>query len=267
MSTILDTIVAERRSDVREAKAKRRLSELEEKAQGQSRPKPFAAIFPERGAAGQGPFRVIAEIKKASPSKGLLRADFRPREIALSYEKHGAGAISVLTEERRFQGSLDHLSEVARAVQIPLLRKDFFVDPYQVVEARAHGASAILIIVACTARSLALELLAAAGEYSLDVLAEIHDRKELDEVLSWGKPAVVGVNNRDLHTFEVSLDTSLELLPHVPANFRAVAESGIATRADMEKLAAAGAGGFLIGETFMRAKDPGEKLAELLETP
>ncbi|MEW6776768.1 MAG: indole-3-glycerol phosphate synthase TrpC [Bdellovibrionota bacterium] len=268
MPTILDKIVAERRIAVKEAKGKRKLSELEDRAKNAPFHRSLAGAFPRKEETLQltekEPHRIIAEIKKASPSKGLLRADFHPKEIAESYEENGARAISVLTEEAHFQGSLDHLTDVAHSVSIPVLRKDFFVDPYQVVEARAFGASAILIIAACTPRSLAGELLAAAKEFSLDVLAEVHTLKELDEILSWDKEVLVGINNRDLHSFNVNLETSLSILPHVPAHFRAISESGLGKREDLNRLREAGAGGFLIGESFMKEKDPGKKLAELV---
>lgn len=268
MATILDQIVAERRVAVKESRARRKLSELE--ALASERPAPrslrtaFLSIEEAKVTDSTASHRVISEVKRASPSKGLIRENFDPLAIARSYEKGGAAAISVLTEEKYFQGSLDYLKTVAAQVALPVLRKDFFVDPYQVVEARAHGASAILLIIACTERGLSEELLHAAREYGLDVLVEVHTRAELDEALDLGEGLLLGINNRDLHTFDTSLQTTLDLIPHVPADRKVIAESGLKAKRDLDQLRAAGAGGFLVGESLMRAPDPGAMLAELI---
>lgn len=268
MATILDQIVAERRVAVKESRARRKLSELETLASERPAPRSlrtaFLSIEEAKVADSGASHRVISEVKRASPSKGLIREDFDPLAIAKSYEKGGAAAISVLTEEKHFQGSLDYLKTVAAQVALPVLRKDFFVDPYQVIEARAHGAAAILLIVACTERGLSEELLHAAGEYGLDVLVEVHTRAELDEALDLGEGLLLGINNRNLHTFETSLQTTLDLIPHVPADRKVIAESGLNTKDDLDQLRTAGAGGFLIGESLMRAPDPGAMLAELI---
>lgn len=268
MATILDQIVKERRIAVREQKARTKLAELEARISERTKRPAFAGSFhsiEEARRLGPTPaHRIISEIKRASPSRGLIRADFDHRKIARQYERGGATAISILTEGKHFQGSLNHLAEVAETVDLPLLRKDFFVDPYQVVEAKAFGASAMLLIVGCTEKALAEDLLDAADHYELAVLAEVHTRPELDRILEMEAPVLIGINNRDLHTFRVSLEVSLELLPHIPTHMRAIAESGLEERADLDRLREAGAGGFLIGESLMRATDPGEKLATLV---
>ena len=203
---------------------------------------------------------VIAEVKRRSPSKGHLAEIPEPAALASEYETGGAAAISVLTEQRRFSGSLADLDAVRERVSIPVLRKDFMVDPYQVLEARAMGADCILLIAACLSDGQMAELEACAVEQGLDVLVEVHDGDELDRALRLQTP-LVGINNRNLKTFEVSLDTTLGLLPRVPADRLLVTESGIGTRADVQRMRAAQVHAFLVGEAFMRADDPGAALA------
>lgn len=208
--------------------------------------------------------RIIAEVKKASPSKGLIRADFDPVAIAKVYAAGGASAISVLTEERFFQGSLLYLEEIRNAVAIPLLRKDFILDPYQLVEARAYGADAVLFIAAMLDAGLLRELREQATELSLDALVEVHTEKELETAVAAGAQ-LVGINNRDLKTFEVNLSTTERLAPLVPAHIPAVCESGIDSVEQIRRVELLGIHIFLIGESLMRAPEPGRKLTELLK--
>ena len=215
-----------------------------------------------RGLAGSER-RIIAEVKKASPSRGLIRADFDPVMIAKGYAAHGASAISVLTEEHFFQGSLRHLEEIRQAVNVPLLRKDFTLDPYQIVEAKSCGADAILLIAALLDGSLMRELRAQAGVLGLDSLVEVHDERELSAALDAGAE-VIGINNRDLKTFAVDLATTGRLAPLVPPGTPVVCESGIDSLAQIRRVEAWGVHVFLIGESLMRAPEPGKKLAELL---
>jgi len=207
--------------------------------------------------------RVIAEIKKASPSKGLIRADFDPLAIALDYATHGASAISVLTEERFFLGDLNYLERMRAAVSVPLLRKDFMLDSYQVVEAKSYGADAVLLIAAMLNDALMSDLRAQAGELGLDCLVEVHSEKELEAALACGAD-LIGINNRDLHTFEVDLSTTERLAPLVPAGKPVVCESGIDSIEQIRRIEQLGIHIFLIGESLMRAPHPGAKLAELL---
>src|SRR6266513_279473 len=207
--------------------------------------------------------RIIAEIKKASPSKGLIRADFDPVSIAKDYAAHGASAISVLTEERFFQGSLDFLEQIHDAVTVPLLRKDFMLDPYQIVEAKSYGADAVLFIVAMLDPGLMGELHEQAVSLSLDTLFEVHSEKELESAVAAGAQ-LIGINNRDLKTFEVSLSTTERLAPLVPAGMLAVCESGIDSTDHIRRVERLGVHAFLIGEALMRAPAPGKKLAKLL---
>jgi len=206
---------------------------------------------------------VIAEVKKASPSKGVIRPDFDPEAIATSYADHGACCLSVLTDERFFQGADAYLSSIREAVDVPILRKDFMLDPYQVIEARAIGADAILIILAMVDDGLAEELCAAAREQGLAVLPEVHDRQELERALALDT-SLLGINNRDLHSFETSLDTTLSLLSHVGDDKVVITESGIYQRSDVMRMQDAGVYGFLVGESLMRQPDPGIALADLI---
>jgi len=219
-----------------------------------------------RSVAAAGGPAVIAEVKKASPSKGVIRADFHPAEIAASYARHGAACLSVLTDERFFQGSAAFLQQARAACELPVLRKDFMVDEYQIHEARAMGADCILLIAACLDDVLMRDLEAAALALGLSVLVEVHDRAEMDRALRLDTP-LVGVNNRNLRTFDVTLDTTFELMAAVPAERLLVTESGILVRDDVRRLRDAGLSAFLVGEAFMRASDPGAALAELFELP
>jgi indole-3-glycerol phosphate synthase len=206
---------------------------------------------------------VIAELKRASPSRGVIRTHYDPPAHARGYEAAGAAALSVLTDERFFEGHLDHLVAVRAAVGLPCLRKDFLVDPWQVLEARAYGADAVLVIAAAGSGSLRVELLAAARDHGLDALVEVHDERELEWAIVAGA-TLIGVNNRDLATFVVSLETTERLAALVPAGTLLVAESGMASAADVRRMAAAGAHAVLVGEAFMAAPDPGAALAEFL---
>jgi indole-3-glycerol phosphate synthase len=257
---ILDDIIRDKRADLQRTKAAVPLAEVQRQAL-------FHAPRRSLRAALEGRHRaIIAEVKKASPSKGVIRADFDPVQIAVRYAESGAAAISVLTEERYFYGHLDYLAAIRQAVNVPLLRKDFLIDPYQLYEARAFGADAVLLIVAILADSLLQELLWLADELNLCPLVEVHDREELERAVRSGAH-VLGINNRDLRTFHTTLLTTEDLLPAVPPEALVVAESGIETPADVERLERLGIGAFLIGEAFMRAADPGAKLAEFLGAP
>jgi indole-3-glycerol phosphate synthase len=207
---------------------------------------------------------VIAELKKASPSKGLIRADFRPSELARDLEQAGAAALSVLTDEQFFQGSLDYLREASSQSSLPCLRKDFIVDEFQIVEARANHADAILLIVAALEQRELVSLAGVAQSYGLDVLCEVHDELELQRALDAGCD-LIGVNSRNLHTFEVNLETAFRLAERIPATCVRVAESGIRSGAEIARLRSAGYDAFLIGESLMKAKRPGEALAKLME--
>ena len=205
---------------------------------------------------------MIAEIKKASPSKGVIREDFRPADIAASYAGHGAACLSVLTDVQYFQGGYDHLRQARAACSLPVLRKDFLIDPYQVIHARALGADCVLLIAAALAPDQLRELEAAATDLGMDVLVEVHDREELDAALSLDTP-LIGINNRDLRTFETRLETTLSMLKDVPAGKRIVTESGILRPEDVDRMRTHGVQAFLVGEAFMRAPDPGAALHEL----
>lgn len=253
---ILDRIVARTRDDLARRKRQMPIAALEQRA-SQYTPRGFAAAL--RARAAEGP-AIIAELKKASPSKGLIRPDFSVKSLAPALESGGAAALSVLTDEPFFQGSLGNLQAASQATSLPCLRKDFIVDEYQIVEARAYRADAVLLIAAALSDAELQRLTACAREYALDVLCEVHTREEAQRISDLGA-AMVGVNNRDLRTFDVRLENSLELAPELPADAVLVAESGIANPADYVRLRRAGYSAFLIGETFMRQPDPGHALA------
>jgi len=260
MSDILDKIIAVKREEIAEAIKRKPLAVVREDAESRVLTRDFVGALRAKISAGKP--AVIAEVKKASPSRGVLRADFIPADIAQSYAEHGAACLSVLTDRQFFQGSVDYLKQARASCALPVLRKDFMVDAYQVYEARVMGADCILLIAACLddAQMKALEALA----FSLDmaVLVEVHDEAELERALKLRTP-LVGINNRNLKTFEVSLDTTLSLLGKVPADRLLVTESGISTPADVKRLREAKVNAFLVGEAFMRADDPGVALAQL----
>ena len=261
-SDILERIVAVKREEIALARAQRSEASLRADAQARRDVRGFTAALRAKVVAGRA--GVIAEVKKASPSKGVLRDDFAPGEIAASYERGGAACLSVLTDERFFQGSAAYLEQARAACALPVLRKDFIIDAYQVHEARAMGADCILLIVACLDDTHMADLEAQALALGMDVLVEVHDAAELERALRLATP-LVGVNNRNLRSFEVSLNTTLELLPRLPADRLLVTESGIASRADVRRLRDAGVDVFLVGEAFMRAADPGAALLDLFE--
>jgi len=260
MSDILDKIVAVKRDEISVARRRRDLQSLRRDAESLGGQRDFVAAVRAKIAAGQA--AVIAEVKKASPSKGVLREEFVPAEIAASYAEHGAACLSVLTDVQFFQGSSAYLEQARAACALPALRKDFMVDPYQVYEARSIGADCILLIVACLDDGLMIELEAQAHELGMAVLVEVHDGAELDRALRLTTP-LVGINNRNLRTFEVTLDTTLGLLKHVPADRLLVTESGILAKSDVKRMRDANVHAFLVGEAFMRAADPGAALADL----
>ena len=254
---ILDDIVRDKRVDLQQAKAVASVADLQQHPLFRAPRRPFRTALAARHRA------IVAEVKKASPSKGIIRADFDPVWIARRYADSGAAALSVLTEERYFQGHLDYLAAIRQHVEVPLLRKDFIFDAYQLYEARACGADAVLLIAAILPDTLLQELLWLAEELNLSPLVEIHDRVELERAVRSGA-RLLGINNRDLRTFHTTLATTEELLPFVPPDAFVIAESGIETVADIERLERLGVGAFLIGEAFMRAADPGARLAAFL---
>jgi indole-3-glycerol phosphate synthase len=266
MSDILNKILAVKADEVAAAKKHRDLPSLRREVESDSELRAgirgFEASLRRSIAAGRA--GVIAEVKKASPSKGILRPDFRPAQIAESYAEGGASCLSVLTDVQFFQGSVDYLRQARAAVELPVIRKDFIVDMYQVYEARAMGADAILLIVSALDHGLMAELEACAQELGMDVLVEVHDGDELTAALRL-KTRLVGINNRNLRTFAVSLDTTIDLLPRIPAERLVVTESGIAVRDDVERMRAANVHAFLVGEAFMRAPDPGNELRRLFD--
>ena len=260
MSDILNRIVAVKHEEVAAARKKKSLEAMREDALSRVLTRDFEGALRARIAAGQA--AVIAEVKKASPSKGVLRQDFIPADIAQAYAEHGPACLSVLTDHQFFQGSPDFLKQARASCDLPVLRKDFMVDPYQIYESRAMGADCILLIAACLADAQMAELEAIARSLDMAVLVEVHDGAELERALKLKTP-LLGVNNRNLRSFEVSLDTTLGLLPQVPAGKLLVTESGILERADVQRMRAAGVHAFLVGEAFMRAADPGVALATL----
>jgi len=260
VSDILTRILATKREEITAAKLTRSFAELDQRARTMEKPRDFEGALRAKIAAGEP--AVIAEIKKASPSKGVLRIDFDPPSIARSYERAGAACLSVLTDRTYFQGAGEHLMAARAATKLPALRKDFVIDEYQIAEARTLGADAILLIVAALddARLAALE--ACASDFSMAVLAEVHDRAELDRALRLAT-RLIGINNRNLRTFEVSLATTLDLLPAIPQQRLVITESGILSQQDVATMRAQRVDAFLVGEAFMRAPEPGAALAAL----
>ncbi len=260
MSDILDTIVSVKHQEVAAAKQRKSLEAMRFDAESRLTTRDFSGALRAKLAAGKP--AVIAEIKKASPSKGVIREDFIPADIAQTYAEHGAACLSVLTDRQFFQGEPDFLKQARASCQLPVLRKDFMVDLYQIYESRAMGADAILLIAACLSDAQMQEFERAAIAMDMAVLVEVHDASELERALKLKTP-LIGINNRNLKTFEVSLETTLSLRKMVPADRLLVTESGIHAREDVLRLGAAGVGAFLVGEAFMRATDPGEALEAL----
>ncbi|WP_316366927.1 indole-3-glycerol phosphate synthase TrpC [Candidatus Thiodiazotropha sp. CDECU1] len=257
---ILLKITRRKRQEIADRLSLRSIAELETSLPQASEPRGFADAIARKLAAGEA--GVIAEIKKASPSKGVLREDFQPAQIALSYAKGGAACLSVLTDIDFFQGSDQYLQQARDACTLPVIRKDFIIDPYQVYEARAIGADCILLIAACLDDQQLKDLNDLARQLGMDVLIEVHDAEELQRALQV-ENRLIGINNRNLRSFEVSLDTTLELLPRIPADRIVVTESGILTSEDVALMRSHQVNAFLVGEAFMRAEDPGAKLARL----
>lgn len=259
--TVLEKIIARKFEEVAERSARVSLAELEQLAKASDAPRGFANAMLRQAERKQP--AVIAEIKKASPSKGVIREHFVPADIAVSYEKGGATCLSVLTDVDYFQGADDYLKEARAAVSLPVIRKDFMVDPYQIVEARALGADCVLLIVSALDDVKMAELAATAKSVGLDVLVEVHDGAELERALKMLDTPLVGVNNRNLHTFEVNLEATLDLLPRIPADRLAITESGILNQADVQLMKINRVYSFLVGEAFMRAENPGLELQRL----
>ena len=259
--TVLRRICDRKLEEIQQRKTLRALDTLKEQALAQPAPRGFIDALRVRANAGHP--AVIAEIKKASPSKGVIREDFNPAEIAKSYEDGGATCLSVLTDIDFFQGADDYLKSARAVCQLPAIRKDFTLDPYQIWESRALGADALLLIVACLDDAQLADLYAEAREAQLDVLVEVHDRVELERALTLDLE-LIGVNNRDLHTFDTTLQTTLDLLPDIPADVTVVTESGLHTAADMKLMLDHGVSTFLIGESFMRQPSPGDALSAMM---
>jgi indole-3-glycerol phosphate synthase len=262
MSDILQKIVAVKREEIAAGRLRRSLSSWRAEAEARRDVRGFEAALRAKIATGRA--AVIAEVKKASPSKGVLREHFVPAEIAASYAQHGAACLSVLTDEHFFQGSAAYLQQARAACSLPVLRKDFMVDAYQVVESRALGADCILLIAACLDNAQMADLEAAALGLGMAVLVEVHDGEELDRALRLKTP-LLGINNRNLRTFDVTLDTTLGLQSRVSADKLLITESGILGRADVQHMRSAGIHAFLVGEAFMRADDPGAALLALFD--
>lgn len=259
-ANILETILRRKTEELVERSQRVSLREMSRRAAAQAPAREFSEALRTRIRAGEP--AVIAEMKRTSPSKGLLRQDYRPNEIARSYEAGGAAALSILTDVDFFKGADAHLVEARDGCALPVLRKDFTIDAYQVYEARALGADCVLLIVACLGDAQLSELNGLAAHLNMDVLVEVHDAEELDRALTLD-PAMLGVNNRNLRNFETSLDTTLDLLRRVPRNVTVITESGIHTPEDVALMRRHGVNAFLVGEAFMRADDPGAKLSEL----
>jgi indole-3-glycerol phosphate synthase len=260
MSDILDKIIATKREEVLAARDAKPLTSVRAEAEAQATPRDFVGAIRTKIASGQS--AVIAEIKKASPSKGVLREDFRPAEIAADYAANGAACLSVLTDRQYFHGCPEYLQSARAVCNLPVLRKDFMIDPYQVYEARAMGADAILLIVAALPLSAMQDMEKIAHELGMAVLVECHDANELDVALHLKTP-LLGINNRNLRTFEVGLETTLDQLARIPTDRTVVTESGILGRGDVAKMRANQVHAFLVGEAFMRAPSPGKELARL----
>ena len=257
---ILQRILEVKADEIARAKSAKPAAAVQDEARRASPPRDFLGALRSRLASGKP--AVIAEIKKASPSRGVLRSRFVPSELAASYERHGAACLSVLTDRQFFQGALEHLGEARGACALPVLRKDFVIDAWQVLESRAAGADCILLIAAALEGSRMAELEASARELGMAVLVEVHDAQELERALALKTP-LIGINNRDLRTFETRLATTLDLLGRIPEGRVVVTESGILRPEDVSTLQERGVGAFLVGEAFMRADDPGAELARL----
>ena len=259
-SDVLDSIMSYKTEEVAYAKSQYSLANVKAQAGDAENCRAFVSALTNANQLNRS--AVIAEVKKASPSQGVIRENFNPHEIAESYQKHGACCLSVLTDEKYFQGSADYLRQAREAASLPILRKDFMLDQYQVFEARAMGADCILLIVAALQDGLMQDLCGQALELGLDVLVEVHNAEELERGLKLGLP-MIGINNRNLRTFETSLNNTLDLLPFIPQEVLIVTESGIRTADDVELMREYKVNSFLVGEAFMRASDPGEKLTKL----
>lgn len=260
--TVLKKIILRKHEEVAERSKTRSLQMLESVAREADAPRGFVKAIADKINRGQS--GVIAEIKKASPSKGVLREAFYPGEIAKSYEQGGAACLSVLTDQDFFQGHEDYLQQARAACSLPVLRKDFVIDPYQVAEARAIQSDCVLLIVAALDKVQLKELSQCIAEWGMDTLIEVHDRHELDIALDFDLP-LIGINNRNLHTFETRLETTFELLPYIPQDRIVVTESGIHDIAAVTAMKEKGVHTFLVGEAFMKAENPGEKLQELFQ--
>jgi len=255
--TVLRKIIDRKVEEVADRKASRAQADVEATAKAQAPARGFVSALQHQVSLGNP--AVIAEVKKASPSKGVIREHFVPAEIATSYAAGGAACLSVLTDIDFFQGADDYLVAARAACELPVIRKDFTIDPYQIWEARALGADAVLLIVACLELPHLAELYQCAQEAGLDALIEVHDAAELEEALTLN-PALIGINNRNLHTFDTSLETTIDLLSQIPDGVQVVTESGIHTRDDVTRMRDSGVHTFLVGEAFMRAEDPGAQL-------